>query len=105
MYIEHVNQLRQFIPTSARTLAALAIKFILKHPGITTAIASMHIEKYLLENIEAMQEEPMREDVWQTIHTKHRWVRNFYNKKYWQSENDLDAANKVESSKNLIGNE
>ncbi len=99
MYMKHIDELRQFIPMHAKTLAALAIKFMLKHPGITTAIASMHIEKFLQENISALEEASLPDDVWYNIHTHHRWVRNFYNKKYWQKVNDLDVANELEKSK------
>ncbi len=99
MYMAHVDGLRQFVPEHAGSLAKLALKFLLKNKGITTAISSMHIEKFANENIEAALEPELSDEIFYEIRTKHRWVRNFYNKKYWQEENDLDRANKVEASK------
>ncbi len=99
MYIERVNALRRsFIPEHAGSLAKLALKFVLKHPAVTTAISSMHIEKFALENIEAADETPLSDDIFYELRTKHRWIRNFYTKKYWM-KNDLDLANEAEAQK------
>lgn len=98
LYIERVNALRQFVPEHAGSLAKLALKFVLKHPGVTTAISSMHIEKFAQENIEAAAEPELSDDVFYELRTKHRWIRNFYTKKYWM-KNDLDVANEAEAKK------
>jgi len=98
MYIERVNALRQFVPEHAASLAKLALKFVLKHPSVTTAISSMHIEKFAKENIEAADEAELSDDIFYELRTKHRWIRNFYTKKYW-AKNDLDVANEAEAEK------
>ena len=98
MYIERVDALRQFIPEHAGSLAKLALKFVLKHPAVTTAISSMHIERFAQENIEAADEAELSDDIFYELRTKHRWIRNFYTKKYWM-KNDLDLANEAESEK------
>lgn len=83
MYIERVNRLRKFVPQHARTLAALALKFVLHDPGVTTAISSMHIPRFADENIAAAEEAPLTEEVFTEIRRYHRWVRNFYDNKFW----------------------
>lgn len=98
MYIERVNALRKFIPEHAGSLAKLALKFVLKHPGVTTAISSMHIEKYAQENIDAAAEPELSDEIFYELRTQHRWIRNFYTKKYWM-KNDLDVANEAEADK------
>ncbi len=97
MYIARVNELRHYIPEHAGSLAKLALKFVLKHPGVTTAISSMHIEKFARENIEAADEPALSDEIFYELRTRHRWIRNFYTKKYWQ-KNDLDLANEAEGS-------
>jgi aryl-alcohol dehydrogenase-like predicted oxidoreductase len=84
------------VPEHAGSLAKLALKFVLKHPGVTTAISSMHIEKLAIENLEAAEEPELSDAIFYELRTKHRWIRNFYTKKYW-TKNDLDAANEVEA--------
>ncbi|MBP1975830.1 aldo/keto reductase [Cohnella thailandensis] len=84
IYIERVNRLREaFVPKYASTLAELAIKFVLHHPGVTAAISSMHVPKYADENIAAASGEPLPDDVFEEIRRHYRWVRNFYETKYW----------------------
>ncbi len=100
IYIERINELRKYIPEHAASLAKLALKFVLKDAGITTAISSMHIEKFAQENIEAADEKELSDEVFYELRTKHRWIRNFYTKKYWM-KNDLDMANEAEKIKNL----
>jgi methylglyoxal reductase len=95
LYIDKVNTLRQFIPSEAGSLARLAIKFVLAHPGITTAITSMNVMKNFVENMDCLKEDPLSSETFYQLRTKHRWVRNFYTSKYWANENDLDKANKL----------
>lgn len=82
-YIERVKALEQYIPTYASSLSALAIKFVLAHPGVTSAIISMHIEKYANENLAVLQEAPLPEAVFQEIRMHHRWLKNLFSKVYW----------------------
>ncbi|WP_210515980.1 hypothetical protein [Hymenobacter terricola] len=70
---------------------------MLRHPGVTTAISSPHIERFAIENLEAAAEPPLSEAAFYELRTLHRWVRNFYTKKCRQG-NDLDAAHAVEAA-------
>ncbi len=88
MYIEKVNALKEYIPKYASSLAALAIKFVAHHPGVTTALTSMHVAKYADMNIAVMDEDRLPEEVFQEIRKFHRWTRNFYADKCW----DRDAV-------------
>jgi methylglyoxal reductase len=82
-YIERVDALRAFVPSQAASLATLAIKFALHDPGVTTAISSMHVRPFADENIAALSEPPLSAETFEELRRKHRWVRNFYDSKYW----------------------
>lgn len=77
-YIEKVDALRKFIPEEAGSLARLALKFVLQHPGVTTAVSSMHIRAYAEDNIRTLEEAPLSEEAFDEILHHHRWIRNFY---------------------------
>jgi aryl-alcohol dehydrogenase-like predicted oxidoreductase len=83
LYLERVERLRSYIPRYANTLTDLAIRFVLSHQGITTAITSMHIPAYADENIAAADLPPLPEAVFEEIRRHQRWVRNFYEAHYW----------------------
>jgi len=80
-YIERVESLRSFLPENASSLAALALKFALKHSGVTSAISSMHIQRYADENISAADDESLSDSVFKELRYYHRWIRNFYDTK------------------------
>ncbi len=82
IYLNRVDALRQFIPAHGSSLAALAIKYVLAHPGVTTAISSMHVQQYADENIDATREPPLSPAIVETLRLHHRWTRNFYESKY-----------------------
>jgi len=82
VYLRRVEALRTFVPENASSLAALAIKFVLSHPGVTTAISSMHIPRYADENIAAAGEAPLNAAAYEELRLRHRWTRNFYEAKY-----------------------
>lgn len=82
-YIHRVQELEKYIPEYASTLTALAIKFVLTHPGVTSALISMHIEKFANENIAVLEEAPLPERVFEDIRKHHRWLKNLFNKVYW----------------------
>ncbi|UBZ05596.1 aldo/keto reductase [Salegentibacter mishustinae] len=84
-YIARVNSLQQYIPTYASSLTALSMKFVLAHPGVTSALISMHIEKYANQNIAIMQEDPLPEEIFQEIRMQHRWLKNLFSKVYWSN--------------------
>ena len=80
-YIERVDRLRAFVPAHANSLAALAIKFVLKDSGVTTALVSMHVKKFAEENLRALGGPPLDNAVFEEIRRHHRWIRNFYHAK------------------------
>lgn len=84
VYIDRVQQLKDaFIPKYADSLAELAIKFALHHPGVTTALISMSSPRHANENIAAVDREPLTDEVFEHMRRHYRWVRNLYETKYW----------------------
>lgn len=83
MYIERVERLKKFIPQYADNLAELAMKYVLKHPAVTSAIVSMHVTAHADQNIAAADKEPLPDEVFEELRKYHRWVRNFYDSKFW----------------------
>jgi methylglyoxal reductase len=83
-YIAKVDALREFIPEHADSLVALALKFVLKDPGVTSALVSMHIKKFAEDNIRAMDGPPLSDEVFDLLRRKYRWIRNFYHPKSLQ---------------------
>jgi len=83
LYIERVERLKKFIPEHAGSLAELAIKFVLHQPGVTTALVSMHVPAFADQNIAAVGKAPLPQAVFDEIRHHHRWVRNFYETKYF----------------------
>lgn len=81
VYIEKVDQLRAFVPAHAQTLAALALKFVLKDPGVTSALVSMHVKRFAEENMRALGEPPLSDEVFDDLCRHYRWIRNFYQSK------------------------
>lgn len=82
-YIKRVNALKQYIPEYASNLTSLAIKFVLAHPGVTSALISMHIEKFANENIAVLDEPSLPGPIFEEIRMHHRWLKNLFNKVYW----------------------
>ena len=80
-YIEKLDKLRSFIPEHAGSLAGLAIKFVLKDPGVTSALVSMHVKKFAEENMRALGEPPLSDEVFDDLRRHYRWIRNFYHPK------------------------
>ncbi|CAN7543663.1 aldo/keto reductase [Paenibacillus sp. LjRoot56] len=82
-YIEKVNRLLPYLDEETRTLAQLAIKFVLHSPAVTSALVSMHIPAHADDNLQVLQTSPLSDEVFHALRTKHRWIRNFYDTKYW----------------------
>lgn len=76
-YISKVEALRSYVPRYASSLAALAIKFVLSHPGITTAITSMHEQRFAAMNIDAASEPPLPPEISKALMFKHRFIKSF----------------------------
>ena len=91
-YIRRVDALKKFIPEHASSLAELAIKFTLYHPGVTCANISMHIPEYADENIAVVDKTPLTEKVFTEIRETHRWLTNLYENKYFPRENEVLSA-------------
>jgi methylglyoxal reductase len=81
-YLMRIEALRSFLPENASSLAELAIKFVLHHPGVTTAISSMHVPRFADENIAAASAQALAPTAFETLRLYHRWTRNFYEAKY-----------------------
>lgn len=90
-YIEKVDALREFVPAYASSLAALAIKYATHHRGVTTALVSMHVREYADMNIAVMDEDPLPEEIFQKLFTRHRFTKNFSYVKYWD---DVEGTQK-----------
>ena len=84
-YMERVDDLKKYVPEYASNLTALAIKFVIGHPGVTSALISMHVEKHANENIAVLDEPPLPESIFQEIRLHHRWLKNLFNKVYWSN--------------------
>jgi methylglyoxal reductase len=82
-YIAKVDALRPYVPRYASSLAALAVKFAIHHPGVTTAVTSMHVEDYARMNIDAIEEDPLPADLLWTLRTSHRFEINLSNAASW----------------------
>ena len=82
-YIEKVATLRAYVPEHASSLAALAIKFVLKDPGITTAITSMHVPAFAHANIAAAEELALDDATFRRLMSRHRFIKNFNNVKHF----------------------
>lgn len=82
-YVRRVEALRSYIPRAASSLADLALRFVLHHPGITTANVSLHIPEHADEDIAAVDKPPLPDDVFEELRRKHRWLMNLYEEKYF----------------------
>jgi methylglyoxal reductase len=77
VYLEKVDALREYVPTYACSLAALALKFATQPAGVTTAISSMHVRNYCQANIAALEEPALPDDIVDLLRFKHRFIKNF----------------------------
>lgn len=87
-YIEKVEALRRYVPEHASSLAALALKFVLWHPGVTTSITSMHEQRFAALNIAAADEPRLSQAIFKALMFKHRFIKAFMAHKNFE---DLDA--------------
>jgi methylglyoxal reductase len=74
-----VDALRPYVPEHASSLAALAVKFALHHPGVTTGITSMHVEEYARMNVAAVDEPGLPDEVMGRLATSHRFAVSLSN--------------------------
>ncbi len=71
------------MPEHAPSLAALALKFVTQHRGITTALTSMHLPEYAAANIAAVDGPDLPDEVVDLLRTRHRFIKNFNNATHW----------------------
>lgn len=100
-YVLRVEKLKKFVPQYADSLAELAIRFVLTHPGVTTACISMHVPRFADENIRAAAKGPLPEKVFHEIQCQHRWLHNLYTGFYFPSEGDLASKTGVGGFKEM----
>lgn len=91
-YIRRVGELRQFVPAYADSLAELAIKFVLHHPGITVVNISMHIPEYADQNIRTVYQDPLPDHIFKQLRERHRWLVNLYEGKYFATGDEEVSA-------------
>lgn len=77
VYLQKVDELRQYVPQYAGSLAALALKFVVQAPGVTTAISSMQVREYCEANIAALEEPELPAEIHELLRFKHRFIKNF----------------------------
>lgn len=82
-YIAKVDALRPYLPAHASSLAALAVKFAIHRPGVTTAVTSMSNPRHARANIAAVDEEPLSDELFHTLRTSHRFEINLSNAAHW----------------------
>lgn len=83
VYRGKVAALEPFVPRAASSLAALAIKFALHDPGVTSALVSMHVQEYTEANVAAVDERPLSDGDFYELFTSHRWIKNLNHPKHW----------------------
>jgi aryl-alcohol dehydrogenase-like predicted oxidoreductase len=59
------------------------VKFAIHHPGVTTAITSMHVEEHARMNAAAVDEDPLTQDLFWRLRTSHRFEVNLSNRDAW----------------------
>lgn len=82
-YINKVDQLRQYVPGAATSLAALALKFATHSPDVTTAITSMHVKQHATANIDALDEPRLSDELFERLRTSHRFIKNMNHVGHW----------------------
>jgi methylglyoxal reductase len=82
-YDSHTARLKEYLPQYAGSLPELALRAVLGHPAITTAILSMPSDQLVKLNVQAAVQPPLPADVLDRLWTRHRWVRNFFEADYW----------------------
>lgn len=100
-YVARVEKLKRFVPEHADSLAELAIRFVLTHPGVTTACISMHIPQFADQNIKAAERGPLAESVFHEIRCHHRWLHNLYTGFYFPDLEDQKAKTGVGGFKKM----
>jgi methylglyoxal reductase len=83
-YDRHTAQLKDYLPQCAATLPELALRAVLGHPAITTAILSMPSKNLVRLNAQAAARGPLPAEILDRLWTRHRRIRNFFDSDYWE---------------------
>jgi methylglyoxal reductase len=75
--------LRDYLPAHADSLAQLAIKYVLHHPGVTCVNISLQQPEHADENLRVLEQAPLPDSVFDDIRKHHRWLHNLYEAKYF----------------------
>ena len=75
-YMAKVDALRRFVPEHAGSLAALALKFVVHDPAVTTALSSMHVTAHAEANVAALTGPPLSDAVFDDLFAHHRFIKN-----------------------------
>jgi len=73
--VERVNRLIPLVPPG-ETLPALALKFILHHPAVTTTIPGMRKPAHVKANLDVSDAEPLTAELLERLR-EHRWERDW----------------------------
>jgi aryl-alcohol dehydrogenase-like predicted oxidoreductase len=71
--IQRVEKLKKIVP-AGMTLAEMALRFILSHPGVSTTIAGMRDPEHVRQNVAASDAGPLDSGLLAEL-KKHRWDR------------------------------
>lgn len=82
---DRVGRLREFLGGDATTIPALALKFCLAHPAVSTVIPGMRRPEHVRANCAVSNGAPLPEKTLIALRA-HAWPRNFYPK--WEEEGD-----------------
>ena len=72
-----VERLQEFLGPEAPTMSALALKFVLSHPAVSTVIPGMRRPAHVEQNVAAADSRPLSAQTLRRLQ-EHAWPRNFY---------------------------
>ena len=75
--VERAEKLKGLLNGEARTLPELALKFILSHPEVSSAIPGMRRSQHVASNTSVSGAAPLSTELLGELR-KHAWPRNFY---------------------------
>lgn len=79
--VERVEKLKEFLGNGTKTLASLALQFILAHDAVSVVIPGMRRPKHVEENVAVASLPPLKAQTVAALKT-HAWNRNFYG--WWE---------------------
>lgn len=85
VYIRKVDELKQYVPSNASSLASLALRFALADTRVTTAIVSMQVKAYAEMNVAGLDEPELPPELMHRMRTRHRFIKNFNRVADWET--------------------